>query len=201
MAKTNPPEPLKEYRRKRDFARTAEPAGQAAGPTESKSAEPVFVVHKHDATRLHYDFRLQIGDTLASWAVPKGPSLNPAEKRLAVRVEDHPLEYRNFEGTIPQDEYGGGTVMIWDFGTVTFKPGQDPGQMLQSGLLEFELHGQKLTGHWALVHTRMRGDEKNWLLIKRKDASARDAGDILQEQPNSAATGRSLGQIAADAGK
>jgi bifunctional non-homologous end joining protein LigD len=201
MAKTSAPEKLKEYRRKRDFRKTAEPAGKTAKPRTKKPAEPVFVIHKHDATRLHYDVRLQIGETLASWAVPKGPSLNPADKRLAVHVEDHPFEYRKFEGTIPDDEYGGGTVMIWDFGTVTFKPGRKPREMMESGLLEFELHGQKLTGHWALVHTRMRGDEKNWLLIKRKDPSAQATGDILEEQPNSAATGRSLDEIAAEAKK
>jgi bifunctional non-homologous end joining protein LigD len=191
---------LSTYRKKRDFSRTPEPSGEAAEqPAAAPAAAPaIFVIHKHDASRLHYDLRLQIGDAMPSWAVPKGPSMNPANKRLAVAVEDHPLDYADFEGSIPQGEYGGGTVMVWDRGKVTFKAeGKTPRQWLEAGLLEFELHGEKLKGNWALVHTKMGGSEKNWLLIKRKDSFARTDGDILVEQPNSAKTGRTLEQIAA----
>jgi bifunctional non-homologous end joining protein LigD len=209
MAKAKPPtkalKSLSTYRKKRDFSRTLEPSGDPAPQPAASTggASPaIFVIHKHDASRLHYDLRLQIGATMPSWAVPKGPSLNPANKRLAVCVEDHPLGYADFEGSIPQGEYGGGTVMVWDRGTVTFKgEGKTPRQWLESGLLEFELHGEKLKGNWALVHTKMGGSEKNWLLIKRKDNFARAEGDILVEQPNSAKTGRSLAQIAAEAKK
>ena len=196
------PKALSTYRKKRDFSRTPEPSGEPEQqPVESSAAATpaIFVIHKHDASRLHYDLRLQIGATMPSWAVPKGPSLNPANKRLAVHVEDHPLDYADFEGAIPQGEYGGGTVMVWDRGTVTFTTeGKTPQQSLEAGLLEFELHGEKLRGNWALVHTKMGGSEKNWLLIKRKDDFARAEGDILAEQPNSAKTGRSLEQIAAE---
>lgn len=184
---------LKEYAEKRDFGRTPEPAAEAE--PASRASEPIFVVHKHDASRLHYDLRLQIGDVMPSWAVPKGPSTNPADKRLAVHVEDHPLDYADFEGTIPQGEYGGGTVMIWDFGTVTFKPDRSPAEQLSAGRIEFELHGRKLRGGWALVHTKMGGTEKNWLLMKRRDEFASDS-DILADQPDSAKTGRSLDEIA-----
>lgn len=188
---------LKTYRDKRDFSRTPEPVG-GSSPTDDDTL-PIFVVHKHDASRLHYDLRLQIGNTMPSWAVPKGPSLNPANKRLAVHVEDHPLEYADFEGIIPADEYGGGTVMVWDFGRVRFKAeGKTPQQWLDEGVLEFELLGQRLCGHWALVQTKMGGNPKNWLLIKRKDSFARVDGDILIEQPDSARSSRSLEEIAAE---
>src|SRR6267154_1116367 len=128
--------PLKEYRKKRDFSKTPEPTGG------NRSAQNAYVIQKHDATRLHYDFRLQRGDVLWSWAVPKGPSLYPREKRLAVQVEDHPLDYRNFEGTIPEGEYGGGTVMIWDRGT--WEPLGDPDTDYRAGKLTFILNGEKL---------------------------------------------------------
>src|ERR687895_720676 len=130
---------LVEYRRKRDFARTAEPAGKVA-----KRRGDSFVVQKHAATRLHYDFRLEFDGVLKSWAVTRGPSLNPSEKRLAVRTEDHPLEYGGFEGTIPKGEYGGGTVMLWDRGT--WEPDGDPHKGLAKGHLKFRLHGEKLGG-------------------------------------------------------
>src|SRR5262245_46129739 len=131
---------LKEYRKKRDFAKTAEPSGEKAKP--SKEGEHIFIVQKHDATRLHYDFRLELDGVLLSWAVTKGPSLNPADKRLAVHVEDHPLDYAEFEGTIPKGEYGGGTVMLWDKGT--WEPEGDPHKMLAKGDLKFTLHGKRL---------------------------------------------------------
>ncbi|MDD4891152.1 MAG: DNA polymerase ligase N-terminal domain-containing protein [Phycisphaerae bacterium] len=186
---------LSDYAKKRDFEKTPEPAGEPAAAAPPADA-PIFVVQKHDASRLHYDFRLQIGDTMPSWAVPKGPSMNPADKRLAVHVEDHPIDYASFEGTIPEAEYGGGTVMVWDFGTVTFKAeGKTPQEWLDEGLLEFELHGQKLKGKWKLIHTKMGGSDKNWLLMKRKDEFATDR-DILKDEPNSAKTGRTLEEIA-----
>lgn len=204
-------EALTEYRRRRDFARTAEPAGaEAPGgdpPAGDESdARPVFVVQKHAATNLHYDFRLELGGVLKSWAVPKGPSLDPADKRLAVRVEDHPLEYAVFEGTIPQGEYGGGTVLLWDFGwwepdvawMESAKGGgpADPEAALAAGDLKFILHGHKLSGSWALVRMKGRGD-KNWLLLKHRDPSARPGVSVVNGSPDSVLSGRSLEQIAA----
>jgi len=157
-----------------------------------------FVVHKHDASRLHYDFRLEIGGVLKSWAVPKGPSMATSIKRLAVMVEDHDLEYRDFEGTIPEDEYGAGTVMIWDEGTVTWEDDKDPVEMLEGGFVEFALHGKKLKGRFKLVHAKLGGNERNWLLIKRKDDHAETEDDLLTRKPDSARTGRTMEQIAAD---
>ena len=163
---------LSEYQKKRDFSRTPEPAGAAvqAAPAGALS----FVVQKHAARRLHYDFRLELDGVLKSWAVPKGPSADPAEKRLAVHVEDHPLEYGGFEGVIPAGNYGAGASMIWDRGTWTpLDP--DPRAAYAKGALKFELHGEKLHGRWALV--RMTGkragrDRENWLLIMERDAAA-----------------------------
>ena len=159
-----------------------------------------FVVHKHQARNLHYDFRLEMEGVLKSWAVPKGPSMSPADKRLAVMVEDHPLDYRDFEGVIDEGEYGAGAVMIWDEGAVTWKEGEDPAQMLDRGQIEFELSGKKLKGRFALIRTRMGGSEKNWLLIKGRDEHARARGDVLKEEPDSVRTGRSLERIARDEG-
>ncbi len=183
---------LAEYNSKRDFRKTAEPRGGKA----SGGDEPIFVVQKHDASRLHYDVRLEIDGTLASWAVPKGPSTDTKTKRLAVRTEDHPMEYADFEGVIPEGEYGGGTIMVWDYGTVTFKnEGKSPAEWLEEGILEFELHGRKLRGWWVLIHSKMGGQEKNWLLSKMK-GDDHAASDILSDKPHSAKTGRSLEQIA-----
>jgi bifunctional non-homologous end joining protein LigD len=212
---------LAEYRRRRDFARTAEPAGGDAAPGAELPARPVFVVQKHAATRLHYDLRLEMGGVLKSWAVPKGPSVDPAEKRLAVMTEDHPLEYGAFEGTIPEGEYGGGAVMLWDFGywepDTTWKPASggahraaapavgtsagaiDPETALAAGELKFTLHGHKLTGSWVLVQMKGRG-EKNWLLMKHRDDAARPGYDVELEAPYSVASGRTIEQIAADGG-
>jgi bifunctional non-homologous end joining protein LigD len=182
---------LVEYRRKRDFTKTAEPRG-----APKKRRGNSFVVQKHAATRLHYDFRLELDGVLKSWAVTRGPSLNPAEKRLAVRTEDHPLEYGTFEGIIPKGEYGGGTVMLWDSGT--WEPVEDPHAGLDDGKLKFRLNGKRLKGGWALV--RMRGREKekreNWLLIKERDDTADERDPILEENTTSAKTGRSMQQIA-----
>jgi bifunctional non-homologous end joining protein LigD len=213
---------LADYRAKRHFERTAEPSGsEAAGPAAEggPAADPnaadapprrVFVVQKHDASRLHYDFRLELNGVLKSWAVPKGPSLDPADKRLAVMVEDHPLEYAAFEGGIPKGEYGGGTVMVWDTGwwepdetwgkegkgAQKAEPPLSPEEALAKGELKLVIHGKKLGGSWALVKTKWRG-ENNWLLIKHRDEAAREGSDIEQEAPDSAATGRSLEEIAA----
>src|SRR6516225_9697564 len=147
---------LREYRQKRDFAKTPEPAG-AAGKAARRGKAPArlgYVIQKHAARRLHYDFRLELDGVLKSWAVPKGPSLDPQAKRLAVHVEDHPLDYADFEGVIPEGQYGGGTVLVWDTGTWT--PLDDgPADALRRGSLKFELHGKKLSGRWALV--RMGG--------------------------------------------
>src|SRR5262245_6857372 len=165
---------LEEYQRKRDFARTPEPA-PAAGKGHRR---PIFVVQEHHASRLHYDFRLEADGVLKSWAVPKGPSLDPAQKRLAVRVEDHPLGYAEFEGTIPEGHYGAGEVHVWDRGTYETLPAggtapQAVADGLAAGRLEFALHGRKLRGRFALVRMRGKGRGKeNWLLTKMKDEFA-----------------------------
>jgi bifunctional non-homologous end joining protein LigD len=183
---------LETYRGKRNFAVTAEPKG--AAPVEGSN---LFVVQKHDATRLHYDFRLALDGVLKSWAVTRGPSLIPGEKRLAVAVEDHPLEYGDFEGTIAKGEYGGGSVIVWDKGS--WSPIDDPHRGLKKGHLDFELHGQKLKGRWHLVRMRGKPSEKreNWLLIKGEDEFARspDDPDILERQPQSVKTGRTIDEL------
>src|SRR5271163_4588759 len=163
---------LEEYRRKRDFRKTPEPAGVAA-PHERTRAGLSFVIQKHAARRLHYDFRLELDGVLKSWAVPKGPSLDPGEKRLAVEVEDHPLDYGGFEGIIPRGEYGGGTVLLWDRGT--WEPLEpDPAKTLANGMLKFALHGEKLHGKWMLVRLKRRPRDRsdNWLLVKERDEAA-----------------------------
>lgn len=186
---------LETYRKKRDFTATPEPKGRRARKSGNS-----FVVQKHDATRLHYDFRLEMNGVLKSWAVTRGPSLVPGEKRLAVHVEDHPLEYGGFEGTIPKGEYGGGTVIVWDRGTWT--PIGDAHKGYAKGHLEFELHGEKLRGHWHLVRMQRKPREKreNWLLIKGDDEFARpeDAPDILEERPESVKTGRVIADVAGE---
>ena len=184
---------LKTYNAKRRFGVTPEPKGKVA-----RKAGHAFVIQKHDATRLHYDLRLELDGVMKSWAVTRGPSLVPGEKRLAVQVEDHPIEYNKFEGTIPEGEYGGGTVMIWDRGTWT--PEADPHKGFKKGHLAFTLDGEKLHGGWHLVRMHRRPDEKrdNWLLIKQHDTAERVARDkdILDEAPLSVVTGRSLDEIA-----
>src|SRR5258706_8827524 len=157
---------LREYHRKRDCTRTREPAGD--GASRGRAARPSFVIQKHAARRLHYDFRLELDGVLKSWAVPKGPSLDPGAKRLAVHVEDHPIEYGGFEGVIPKGQYGGGTVLLWDRGTWTPEDA-DPEAAYRKGLLKFRLDGEKLHGHWALVRMggkAARESRENWLLIK-----------------------------------
>jgi bifunctional non-homologous end joining protein LigD len=189
---------LETYRKKRDFGVTAEPRG-----TRAKTAGNRYVIQKHAARRLHYDLRLELDGVMKSWAVTRGPSLVPGEKRLAVQVEDHPIEYNTFEGTIPQGEYGGGTVMIWDRGR--WYPEGDPHQGLRKGNLTFRLDGEKLKGTWHLVRMRGRPNEtrSNWLLIKSHDEFARSEKDpdILEELPASVATGRTIPEIAEGKGR
>lgn len=184
---------LAAYRAKRDFTKTSEPAGKT---TRRRGAS--FVVQKHDASRLHYDFRLELDGVLKSWAVAKGPSLVKGEKRLAVHVEDHPLDYGDFEGSIPEGQYGGGTVLLWDRGT--WEPEGDPHEGYDKGRLTFRLEGEKLHGTWHLVRMakRPRERQESWLLIKAEDAYARneDDPDILDEAPLSVKTGRALEEIA-----
>ncbi|MCY7371925.1 MAG: DNA ligase D [Polaromonas sp.] len=201
------PHTLERYHAKRDFTKTAEPSG-ADGPQPAGSyarAALRFVVQKHAARNLHYDFRLELNGTLKSWAVPKGPSLDPAVKRMGVQVEDHPLDYAGFEGVIPAKQYGAGEVIVWDHGSWT--PIGDAAQGLAQGKLKFELHGKKLTGGWTLVRMHRRSgdvskdsdDKQPWLLIKEKDAQARAAAefDVLEAQPDSVITGKPLGAAAA----
>jgi bifunctional non-homologous end joining protein LigD len=215
-----PSDTLAEYRAKRDFNRTAEPPGDAVPGDAGKEADeeharpeapgkPMFCVQKHAASRLHYDLRLELDGVLKSWAVPKGPSLDPGDKRLAVMTEDHPLQYGAFEGTIPEGEYGAGTVMLWDTGW--WEPDTswskefarqaaegrtpDAARKLEGGELKFLLHGTKLKGSWVLVQMKGRG-AKNWLLLKHKDEEARPGYDITAEMPDSAATARTIEEIA-----
>ena len=188
------PKPLSEYNRKRDFGVTGEPAGSAPAGKRKASALS-FVIQKHDARNLHYDFRLELDGVLLSWAVPKGPSLDPTQKRLAVHVEDHPLSYGSFEGSIPAGQYGAGDVIVWDRGV--WQPHDDPRKAYAAGKLKFTLVGEKLSGDWTLVRTRLKGsaDKEQWLLIKEKDPQARPADDydIVQAQPNSVVSNASVG--------
>jgi len=192
-------ESLREYLEKRDLSKSTEPAGGEGG---GSGRRPIFVIHKHDASRLHYDFRLEIDGVLKSWAVPKGPSTDPADKRLAVHVEDHPVEYADFEGVIPEDEYGGGTVMVWDTGpyrNLRADKGDDSQSMSDSfadGQIEVWLEGGKLTGGYVLVHTKMGGDEENWMLKKMDDAAADARRNPTSTEPQSVKTGRTLEEIA-----
>src|SRR5690349_20172883 len=177
---------LKRYVAKRDFRKTAEPSHKSRA---ARGKQLIFVIQKHAARRLHWDFRLEWEGTLRSWAVPKGPSLDPADKRLAVEVEDHPIAYASFEGDIPKGQYGGGHVDIWDEGT--WQPVGDFAKGLKKGHLEFELAGEKLSDRWHLVRTRMQGKQPNWLLMKANDAAARPGADADTIDAR-AATGREL---------
>src|SRR5262245_56206579 len=188
---------LKRYRKKRDFLSTPEPSG--SGDRVRATDRPIFVVQKHAASRLHYDFRLELDGTLKSWAIPKGPSLDPAQKRLAVHVEDHPLEYAKFEGVIPPKQYGAGTVLIWDCGTWHAQHNAQDGY--RNGVLKFSLDGKKLQGTWTLVRMRRRGnveaDKENWLLIKERDTEAKtgQAGEIVAALPNSVESGKDIQEV------
>lgn len=193
---------LEEYRRKRDFSRTKEPAGAGRRKGSADEGSQRFVIQKHDARNLHYDFRLEIDGVLVSWAVPKGPSTDPRDKRLAVRTEDHPLDYADFEGTIAAGEYGGGTVLVWDRGTfrnLKEEGGVTLADALADGHLTVWLEGDKLRGGYALTQTNMRGDPKNWLLVKMDDDEADARRNPTSTQPDSVVTGRSLEQVAAAA--
>lgn len=191
--------PLSEYQRKRDFTKTAEPEGK---PTRSRSRRALrFVIQKHAASHLHFDFRLELDGVMKSWAVPKGPSYDPSVRRLAMEVEDHPIEYNTFEGTIPKGQYGGGTVMLWDRGT--YEPEGGGGEeALRDGYargdLKIVLHGKRLEGGWVLV--RMRRDEENgraqWLLIKHRDEHADADYDVVDDVQTSVTTGRTMEEIA-----
>src|SRR5215510_8862255 len=183
---------LREYHAKRNFTRTKEPRGTL----EHKTGD-LFVVHKHAARRLHYDLRLELDGVLKSWAVTRGPSLSPEDKRLAVRTEDHPLDYGEFEGRIPEGEYGAGNVIVWDRGRWSTEG--DPHQQLAKGHLVFDLHGRKLKGRWHLVHMKERDQrgKENWLLIKAEDEHAvHGSGDrLLEEKPKSVKTGRTVDDV------
>jgi len=191
--------PLGEYRKKRRFDVTSEPNGKDR-PSSSRKKKLAFVVQKHRATALHYDFRLEWDGVMLSWAVPRGPSYDPTIKRLAMQTEDHPIEYNEFEGSIPEGEYGGGTVMIWDQG-LWIPEAPDVGAALKKGDLKFKLDGTKLKGSWVLVRTRGRpGDSKTaWLLIKHRDEWA-TTEDITELAPRSAVSNRLLIEIARDEG-
>jgi len=191
---------LQEYQGKRDFRRTPEPTGDG----RRAFREPIFVVQKHDASRLHYDFRLEVDGVLKSWAVPKGPSLDPREKRLAVPTEDHPLEYAAFEGVIPAGEYGAGTVLVWDTGSyrnLTEKKGtpMSMAEALAHGHLKVWLMGRKLKGGYALTRFKTGRDE-SWLLVKADDEEADAGRDPLGTEPASVLSGRTLEEIAAQEG-
>lgn len=195
--------PLAEYKRKRDFTKTAEPAGRAVGKGPKRALH--FVIQKHAASHLHYDFRLELDGVMKSWAVPKGPSYDPGVRRLAMEVEDHPIEYNTFEGTIPKGQYGGGTVMLWDRGT--YEPEGGGGEEAlrdgyERGDLKIVMHGKRLTGGWVLV--RMRRDDSGraqWLLIKHRDETADPEYDVTDESTTSVASGRTMDEIATRRGR
>ena len=187
---------LKTYSKKRDFTRTSEPQPKIKHSRTGR----LYVIQKHDASRLHYDFRLELDGVLKSWAIPKGPSLDPSERRLAMEVEDHPLDYGKFEGVIPEGEYGGGTVMIWDTGR--WEPEEDAAEGYKNGKLTFRLEGERLHGRWHLVRMADRcgtASKPAWLIFKDKDEAARPTarGDVLAEA-TSARSGRTMEQIASD---
>ena len=188
--------PLAEYNAKRDFTRTAEPAGKVP---KARGQTLHFVIQKHAASHLHYDFRLELDGVMKSWAVPKGPSLDPTVRRLAMEVEDHPISYNTFEGTIPQGEYGGGTVMLWDRGTYAAEDGGGADSLrrgYEKGELRFQMHGKRLQGGFVLARLRRPG-RPQWLLIKRRDEHADPDRDITAEETTSIVSKRTMEQIAA----
>jgi bifunctional non-homologous end joining protein LigD len=185
---------LTEYNRKRDFTRSREPKGKVP---KARGKKLHFVIQKHDASHLHYDLRLELDGVMKSWAVPKGPSLNPSDRRLAMEVEDHPIAYNRFEGTIPEGEYGGGTVMLWDRGTYDAEDGgvESLREGYQRGDLKFVLHGKRLHGSWVLVRMKRPG-RPQWLLIKHRDDYADAKRDVTARETTSVATRRTMKQIA-----
>jgi DNA ligase D-like protein (predicted 3'-phosphoesterase) len=193
----------KSYEDKRDFRATPEPKGEN-GPRQAGDDSPIFVIQRHDASTEHYDFRLEVAGVLKSWVVPRGLSTDPREKRLALPTEDHPLAYADFEGVIPEDEYGGGTVMIWDRGTFENRTEDDDGsvpldQALKNGHLVVRLDGEKISGGYALQRTGGGGDGQRWLLVKTRDDEADARRNPVSTEPDSVASGRSLEEIAAEA--
>src|SRR3982751_3873179 len=184
---------LKKYRNMRDFGDTPEPSG--GKPKQGKL--PIFVIQKHRASRLHYDFRLEMEGVLKSWAVPKGPSYDPTVKRLAMMTEDHPYDYAGFEGVIPEGNYGAGNVIVWDNGGWEFiEPGDDPVKALKSGKLTFRLYGKKMFGEWALVKIRGRSPKGNeWLLLKHRDQYANEKVDVTEFAPRSVVSNKTVEEI------
>jgi bifunctional non-homologous end joining protein LigD len=188
---------IETYNAKRDFAKTGEPKGR-----KLKGKGDSFVVQKHDASRLHWDFRLELDGVLKSWAVPRGPSLSPRDNRLAVRTEDHPIDYGSFEGTIPKGEYGGGTVMLWDQGRWIPHPDKDPNKTIEEGHLHFTLIGHRMKGEWVMFRIKGKPGEKaeNWMLKKVTDAFSGELGEALVEEGlTSVTTGRTMAEIASGA--
>jgi DNA ligase D-like protein (predicted 3'-phosphoesterase) len=189
-------ERLKAYKGKRDFSKTPEPGARSG----KSSPNPIFVIQQHDASRMHFDFRLEVDGVLASWAVPKGPSTDPRHKRLAVRTEDHPLDYARFEGSIPEGEYGAGVVIVWDTGEYENMSREEGKKIsldkaLGEGNAKVRLHGKKLKGGYALIHTRMGGEEKNWLLVKEKDDQADARRNPVSTQPKSVISGKTIEEM------
>ena len=190
-----PSDKLKRYRAKRDFRKTREPGG---GKGDSgRKHEPIFVIQKHRASTLHYDFRLEVDGVLKSWAVPKGPSTDPREKRLAVEVEDHPLDYADFEGGIGEGNYGAGAVIVWDTGPYTSEEPME--EALEHGHVNVDLHGHKLHGGYLLQRTRKIGDQQQWLLIKRRGEGADARRNPVSTEPASVLSGRTVEEVAAEA--
>jgi bifunctional non-homologous end joining protein LigD len=193
------PNPLETYRKMRDFGDTPEPQGSRKRSPE----QPIFVIQKHHASHLHYDFRLEMEGVLKSWAVPKGPSYDPAVRRLAMMTEDHPYDYASFEGVIPEGNYGAGNVIIWDQGTWEFiEPGSDPVKALESGKLTFRLEGKKMFGEWALVRIKGRGKSSRgneWLLLKHRDRFANGEIDVTVIAPRSVVSDRAVDEVGGDA--
>ena len=200
---------LSEYERKRDFSKTAEPSGKKkarAKKAKARRRHPRFTIQKHSATSLHYDLRLEVDGVLASWAVPKGPSLDPRDKRLAMRTEDHPMDYLEFEGVIPKGEYGGGPVIVWDRGvfqniseTKSGKP-MKLSEAIEKGDVKFFLLGEKVKGAYALVRTSKPGEREQWLLIKKRDEGADARRRPTSSQPESVLTGRTIEQVLKEEG-
>jgi DNA ligase D-like protein (predicted 3'-phosphoesterase) len=188
---------LKRYRDKRDFRRSPEPGGD--GSSGSKRVEgddnPIFVIQEHRASSHHFDFRVEVDGVLKSWAVPKGPSTDPSDKRLAREVEDHPLDYADFEGKIPQGEYGAGPVIVWDAGPYRSLEDRSAAEQLGDGRLEIWLEGKKLRGGYALVHAGLGGDERNWLLVKMDDEEADARRNPVSTEPESVLSGRTIDQV------
>jgi DNA ligase D-like protein (predicted 3'-phosphoesterase) len=190
-------DPLREYRERRDLDRSPEPGGDTRAPAE----RPVFVVQQHEASSMHWDVRLEAEGVLKSWAVPKGPSTDPREKRLAVRTEDHPLDYADFEGTIPEGDYGGGRVIVWDIGPYRNLTTDDDGDevpvadAVERGSVSVWLEGDKLRGGYAFRHARLGGDEDNWLLVKLDDEAADARRNPVSSQPESVLTGRTVDEV------